>query len=96
MVRDLTQLFTIVLQGLLPGMSEDQALSRALAGQNEAQTGRTTQTEQYREALQITQLVSEVSRHGALACQLSERVMASLASYMRGQASLNAAGGWLR
>jgi GAF domain-containing protein len=95
-VRDLTQLFTIVLQGLLPGRSEDDALQRALAGQADGLTGRTAQSEQYREALQITLLVSEVSRHGPRACQLCQQIVASLASYLRSQASLNAAGGWLR
>jgi len=95
-VRDLTQLFTIVLQGLLPGVSEEEALRRALGTQSDGQTGRTAQSEQYREALQITHLVSEVSRQGPEACHLSQQVMASLAAYMRAQSSLNAAGGWLR
>jgi len=95
-VRDLTQLFTIVLQGLVPGVSEDEALRRALEAQADVLTGRTAQSEQYRESLQITHLVSEVSRHGPTACQISQQIMASLATYIRSQASLNAAGGWLR
>jgi hypothetical protein len=59
-------------------------------------TERSAQSEQYREALQITHLVSEISRQGPAARQLCRQVMASVENYVRAQASLNAAGGWLR
>ena len=47
-------------------------------------------------SLQITQLITEVSRSGPDASHLCQRIMASVAEYVRSQASLNATGGWLR
>ncbi|HWP28178.1 MAG TPA: GAF domain-containing protein [Chloroflexota bacterium] len=95
-VRDLTQLFSAVLQGLLPGGSEEEALRRALETHAAAFTERTVQSEWYRETLQITHLVSEISRHGPEARHLCQQILASVAAYVRSQASQNAAGGWLR
>jgi GAF domain-containing protein len=94
-VRDLTQLFYVVLQGLLPGGSEEEALRHVLEVHAEEFTERTAQSEQYREALQITQLVSEVSRHGPDARHLCLEIMRSIGQYVRGQAALHSGGGWL-
>jgi GAF domain-containing protein len=94
-VRDLTQLFYVVLQGLLPGGSEEEALRHALEVHAEEFTERTAQSEQYREALQITHLVSEVSRHGPEARHLCQQIMISVAEYVRGQATRHSIGGWL-
>lgn len=95
-VRDLTQMFSVVLAGLLPGGSEEEALRRTLEQNAVEFTERSAQSEQYREALQITHLVSEISRHGPAARQLCRQVMTSVENYVRAQASLNAAGGWMR
>jgi GAF domain-containing protein len=92
-VRDLAQLFAVVLQGLLPGGSEDQAPRRALETHAREFSERAAESEQYREALQITQLVAEVSRHDPEARRLCQQLMASVAEYVRSQARLDAAGG---
>ncbi len=95
-LRDLTQLFCVVLEGLLPGVSEEEALRRALERRAAELTERTTQSEHYLAALQITHLVSEVSRQGPEARRVCREIMASLAAYLQGQAGRGAAGGWSR
>jgi GAF domain-containing protein len=94
-VRDLTLLFRVILSGLLPGGSEEDALRNALETHAAEFTERTAQSEQYREALQITQLVSDISAHGPAARQLARQVLASVAEYLRSQASVHAGTGWL-
>lgn len=95
-VRDLTLLFRVILQGLLPGGSEEDALRSALEAHAAEFTERTAQSEQYRDALAITHLVSEISAHGPPARQLTQQVLASVAEYLRGQSNLHGAGGWPR
>jgi transcriptional regulator with GAF, ATPase, and Fis domain len=95
-LRDLSQLFCVVLQGLLPGMSEEEALQHALESNADDMTARAAQSEHYREALQITHLISEVSRHGPEARRVCREIISSVADYVRGQSSQNAAAGWLR
>jgi transcriptional regulator with GAF, ATPase, and Fis domain len=95
-LRDLTQLFCVVLEGLLPGSSEEQALQRALAAGGSDVTDHAAQSEHYLAALQITHLIAEVSQHGPAARRHCHQVMASVAEYVRSQASQNAAAGWLR
>jgi GAF domain-containing protein len=92
-VRDLPQLFGVVLQGLLP----DDAGRRAALELHAAQFAeRTAQTDQYREALAITDLVGDISRHGPEARRLCQQVLASLASYLRGQRPTTSADGATR
>jgi hypothetical protein len=95
-LRDLSQLFCVVLEGLLPGMSEEEALQRALETSAPDVTDHAAASEHYREALQITHLISEVSQHGPEARRICCQIMASVAEYVRAQASQNAAAGWLR
>lgn len=95
-VRDLAQLFCVILQGLLPGVSEAEALREALESQSISSAERTAQSAQYQEALEITHLISAISRHGPAARQHCQQLLTHVAAYIRGQASLNAAGGWLR
>ena len=95
-LRDLSQLFCVVLEGLLPGMSEEAALQRALETSAPDVTEHAAASEHYREALEITHLISEVSQHGPEARRICCQIMASVAEYMRGQATQNAAAGWLR
>jgi transcriptional regulator with GAF, ATPase, and Fis domain len=95
-LRDLSQLFCVVLEGLLPGMSEEEALQRALETSAPDVTDHAAASEHYREALQITHLISEVSQHGPQARRICCQIMASVAEYVRAQASQNAAAGWLR
>ncbi|MBX5491896.1 MAG: GAF domain-containing protein [Chloroflexi bacterium] len=95
-VRDLTLLFHVMLQGLLPGgSSEEDALRRTLEAHAAEFTERIAQSEEYRAALTITQLVGEICRHGPAARQLADHVLASIAEYLRGQQTLQAGGGWL-
>ena len=91
-VRDLTRLFGVVLQGLLPAGPEAEALRRSLEAHAVEFSERTAQSEQYREALQITHLVAEISRHGPGARRLCQQIMSSVAEYVRGQARQPAAG----
>jgi signal transduction protein with GAF and PtsI domain len=95
-VRDLAQLFCVILQALLPGVSEAEALREALEAQSISLGERTAQSAQYQEALEMTHLISAISQQGPAARQHCEQVLTHVAAYIRGQASLNAAGGWLR
>ncbi|HLI29084.1 MAG TPA: GAF domain-containing protein [Chloroflexota bacterium] len=95
-VRDLTLLFRVMLQGLLPGGSDEEAaLRRTLEAHAAEFTERVAQSEQYRDALKITQLVGAISRHGPAARHLAEQVLASVADYLQSQAALQTSGGWL-
>jgi GAF domain-containing protein len=95
-VRDLAQLFCVILQALLPGVSEAEALREALDRQSLTPEERTAQSAQYQEALEMTHLISAISQEGPAARRHCEQLLTHVAAYVRGQASLNAAGGWLR
>ena len=95
-VRDLTRLFGVVLQGLLPAGPEAEALRRSLEAHAAEFSERTAQSEQYREALQVTHLVAEISRHGPEARRLCQQIMASVAEYVRGEARQPPASGEAR
>ena len=92
-VRDLGELFNVVLQGLLPAEGADSARRRELEAHAADFSQRTAQSEQYREALEITHLVSDVSRHNPEARRLCQQIMASVTGYVRDQARHNAAEG---
>lgn len=94
LVRDLAQLFVVVLRGLLPGGSEEAALRQALETRAGAFTERAAQSQQYRDVLEITQLVSEISRQGPEARQHCRQILASVAEYVRRVADRTSAGGW--
>ena len=95
-VRDLTLLFRVILQGMLPGGDEEAALRAALDTHAAEFTERTAQSEHYRDALSITHLVSEISGHGPGARHLAQQVLASVNEYLHSQAHVHAGGGWLR
>jgi GAF domain-containing protein len=95
-VRDLAQLFCVILQALLPGVSENEALREAIEAQSLSVGERTAQSAQYQEALEITHLISAISQQGPAARRHCLQLLTHVATYIRGQASLNAAGGWLR
>lgn len=95
-VRDLTLLFRVILQGLLPGGNEEAALRAVLETHAAEFTERTAHSEQYRDALQITHLVSEISNQGPGGRALAQQILSSIAEYIRGQSSLSLGGGWLR
>jgi hypothetical protein len=44
----------------------------------------------------MTHLISAISQEGPAARRHCEQLLTHVAAYVRGQASLNAAGGWLR
>jgi GAF domain-containing protein len=90
-VRDLSRLFGVVLQGLLPTEGQASAQRRQLEQHAVQFSQRAAQSEQYREALEITQLVSDISRHNPEARRLCQRIMASMTGYVRGQAQQSAA-----
>ena len=94
LVRDLGQLFVVVLRGMLPGGSEEAALRQALETRARAFTERTAQSQQYRDVLEITQLVSDISRQGPEARQHCRQILASVAEYVRSVADRTGAGGW--
>ena len=91
-VRDLSRLFGVVLQGLLPAGAEAEALRRSLESHAAEFSERTAQSEQYREALEITHLVAEISRHGPEARRLCQQIVTSVAGYVRGQTRQPTAG----
>ncbi|HZR97717.1 MAG TPA: GAF domain-containing protein [Chloroflexota bacterium] len=95
-VRDLAQLFCVILQALLPGVSEVEALRQAMETQSLALADRTAQSAQYQEALELTHLISAISQQDPAARRLCQQLLTHVATYIRGQSSLNAAGGWLR
>jgi GAF domain-containing protein len=94
LVRDLGQLFVVVLRGMLPGGSEEAALRQALETRAGAFTERPAQSQQYRDVLGITQLVSEISRPGPEARQHCRQILASVAEYVRAVAERTGGGGW--
>ncbi|HEY7065552.1 MAG TPA: GAF domain-containing protein [Chloroflexota bacterium] len=82
--RDVSELFGVVLQGLLP--DEDGgtgAADGALWAHAREFAERTTQSAQYRDALRITQLVTEISRNGPEARRLCQELLNSVAAYAR-------------
>lgn len=87
-VRDLTLLFRVILQGLLPGGDEEEALRRVLEAHVAEFTQRTAQSAQYRDALAIAQLAGAISRHGPAARQLARQVLASVAQYLQARTEL--------
>jgi GAF domain-containing protein len=87
-VRDLTWLFRVILQGLLPGGNEEEALRRVLEAHVAEFTQRTAQSAQYRDALAIAQLAGAISRHGPAARQLARQVLASVAQYLQARTEL--------
>jgi GAF domain-containing protein len=91
-VRDLSRLFGVVLQGLLPAGAEAEALRRSLETHAAEFSERTAQSEQYREALEITHLVAEISRHGPEARRLCQQIVTSVAGYVRDQSPQPTAG----
>src|SRR5437868_714162 len=61
-VRDLAQLFCVILQGLLPGVSEAEALRKALEAQSMSVAERTSQSAQDQAALEMTHLIGAISK----------------------------------
>jgi GAF domain-containing protein len=80
-VRDVCELFGVVLAGLLPEGAGDEASRRALAAHAREFAARTTESAQYRDALSITQLVSEISRQGPEGRHLCQELLNSVAEY---------------
>src|SRR5581483_9221611 len=96
-VRDLGQLFLVVLNELLPHQAgEDAERRRTLESHALEFAARVAASEQYREALKVTSLVTEVSAHGPEARHLCQEILASVASYVRNQPGDGAARGWTR
>jgi GAF domain-containing protein len=95
-VGDLARLFCVILLSLLPGVSEAEALREAMETQHLSVGERTAQSAQYQEALEITHLISAISQQSPAARRHCLELLTHVATYVRGQASLNAAGGWLR
>jgi GAF domain-containing protein len=95
LVHDLTQVFGAVLRGLLAGDAGGSAPGRALETDAAAFAERVTQSERYREALEIARLVSEIGSYEPDAGRHCKAVLASLAALLREQASRSTAGGWL-
>jgi GAF domain-containing protein len=93
-MRDLTLLFQVTLQSLLPGGDDEAAaLRRALEAPAAEFAQRTAQSAQYRDVLAITQLVGEISRQGPAARQLARQVLASVAEYLQARTELATSGG---
>jgi GAF domain-containing protein len=82
-VRDVCELFGVVLAGLLPDGATDAASRSALAAHAREFAERTAQSPRYRDALRITQLVSEISRQGPEGRHLCQELLNSVASYTR-------------
>jgi putative methionine-R-sulfoxide reductase with GAF domain len=95
LVRDLTQMFVVVLQGLLPEDGTEGALRTALGAQARAFAERIKTSERYGEVLDITRLVSEISGYGPETRRHCKDILASLAALLRERASQSTAGGWL-
>jgi GAF domain-containing protein len=84
-VRDVCELFGVVLAGLVPEGSGDTAERGALAAHARAFAERTTELPQYLDALRITQLVSEISRPGPEGRHLCQELLNSVAEYTLGR-----------
>jgi hypothetical protein len=96
-VRDLGQLFLVVLNELLPHQAgEDEERRRTLESHAMEFAARVAESEQYREALKVTSLVTEVSAQGPEARHLCQEILASVAGYVRNQPGDDAARGWTR
>ncbi len=96
-VRDVGQLFLVVLNELLPRQADDDPeRRRTLEAHATEFAARVEQSEQYREALKITSLVTEVSGQGPEARHLCQEILASVAAYVRNQPGDSAARGWTR
>jgi GAF domain-containing protein len=81
-VRDVCELFGVVLQGLVPeGSAGDRDERGALAEHARAFAERTGESPRYRDALRITQLVSEISRQGPDGRHLCQGLLSSVAEY---------------
>jgi GAF domain-containing protein len=78
-VRDVCELFGVVLGGLVP--DGDGGERGALAAHARAFAERTSESAQYRDALHITQLVSEISRQGPEGRHLCQALLTSVAEY---------------
>ena len=89
-------LFLHVLSELLPTDAAETELRESLEEHAREFATRTEQSTPYQEALQITQLVNDISEQGPEARRLCQEVMAGVAAYVRGQPSTPVAGGWLR
>lgn len=80
-VRDVCELFGVVLQGLLPEDTADEASRGALRAHARGFAERTAASARYRDALRITQLVSEISRQGPEGRHLCQELLNSVAEY---------------
>jgi len=80
-VRDVCEMFGVVLEGLVPYEGGDAAARGALAAHARAFAERTRQSARYRDALRITELVSEISRHGPEGRRLCAELLKSVAEY---------------
>jgi GAF domain-containing protein len=80
-VRDVCELFGVVLQGLLPDGTDREAGQDALRAHARDFAERTAASAQYRDALRITQLVSEISRQGPEGRHLCQELLNSVAEF---------------
>jgi GAF domain-containing protein len=95
LMRDLSQLFLVVLDQLLP-QDGDAARLEALRAHAAEFAERVAQSPQYREALKVTNLVTEVSGQGPEARHLCQEILDSVAAYVRQQPTDSSARGWTR
>ncbi|HLH26422.1 MAG TPA: GAF domain-containing protein [Chloroflexota bacterium] len=80
-VRDVCELFGVVLQGLVP--DGDRAERATLAAHARGFAERTAASAQYRDAQRITELVTEISRQGPEGRHLCQALLNSVAEYTR-------------